>query len=82
MTEVSNPPNLPDKSKLKIQRSSIKRKITLQIKSLSELIEQNGSKTRISQIVSCLEDCVLEAEKLNVKYIASIPDATMQSLLI
>lgn len=62
------------KSKLKIQRASIKRKITLHMKALYQLIEQNGSKTRIRQFMEQLENCVTDVEKINIQYIATLPE--------
>ena len=49
-TEVSQPVNLT----LKNKRSTVKRKITIYLKSLAALIEQCGSKTRINRIMADL----------------------------
>lgn len=65
--EVSN-------TKLKTQRTSLKRKITLVVKALSGLVEQRGSKTRIRQFIDQLEGFIIEAEKLNEDYISTLPD--------
>ena len=70
-TEVSQPENSVQ-STLKNKRSTVKRKITIHLKSLAALIEQCGSKTRISRIMADLRLCLQQAEELNVHFLSLV----------
>ena len=76
-TEVSQPVNLT----LKNKRSTVKRKITIHLKSLAPLIEQCGSKTRINRIMADLRSCLQQAEELNVQYLSFVPDIEHDKVL-
>ena len=62
-TEVSQPVKSMQLT-LKTKRSTVKRKITIYLKSLAALIEQCGSKTNID-IMADLRSCLQQAEELN-----------------
>ena len=76
-TEVSQPVNLT----LKNKRSTVKRKITIHLKSLAALIEQCGSKTRINRIMADLRSCLQQAEELNVQYLSFVPEIEHDKVL-
>ena len=76
-TEVSQPVNLT----LKNKRSTVKRKITIHLKSLAALIEQCGSKTRINRIMADLRSCLQEVEELNVQYLSFVPQIEHDKVL-
>ena len=68
-------------STLKNKRSTVKRKITLHLINLADLVQQCGNKTRINRIIADLRLCLQQAEELHVEYLSFVPETEHHKVL-